>query len=342
MKKKFCFLLAFVLININFLVYAQGVSQEEYDSLKEQYEALRKDRDNLLLQMKRRQTQSPECQAIKDKYENLKLDRDNLALQVKNLLQYKSTASQQTDARRRLEGRISRLEQEKQALEAKINDLEAQLTVAFKEREALIGKQDELKKYIEKKEIEYKIIDTLEDDLRRAGIEKKRLTAQSLQLQEKIKELESEKIALKAEGKIYQRQIRNLKKQYSQALRTNRQLEKKLQEVPKKFAEIARENKVLIKETALMHYNLGVFYIEEGQYRRAVAELEKAVELNPDDAYAYFNLGYIYAEYLINRTKAVDCFKQYLKLASKEDAEIDWVKRYILTWQTWEGKGIVK
>lgn len=338
-KKSYFFL---IIASMSLQLYAQGVSQQEYDALKAQYESLVKDRDNLLLQLKRKDSEGPECEAVKNQCESIKLDRDNLALQVKNLLQYKTTASQNSDAQRRLEERIARLEQEKQALQEKIEDFQAKIDVAFKEREKLIGQQDELKKHIEKKEIEYKIVDTLQDDLRRSEIEKRRLEEQSRQLQEKITKLESEKIALTAEANIYQRQIGTLKKQYNEAIRTNKQLEDKLQEVPKKFAEIARENKVLIKETALMHYNLGVFYIEEGQYRRAIAELEKAIELNPDDAYAYFNLGYIYAEYLVNRPKAVDCFKQYLKLASKEDAEIDWVKRYILTWQTWEAKGVIK
>ena len=340
MKSKYYFFL--VLATISFQLYAQGVSQQDYDALKQQYDSLINDRDNLLLQLKRKETEVPQGEAATSQCESIKVDRDNLALQVKNLLQYKTAASQQSDAQRRLEERIARLEQEKQDLEEKIKNLETQLSVAFKEREALAGQQDELKKNIEKKEIKYKIVDTLQDDLLKADITRKRLEEQSRQLQENVKKLESEKIALTAEQGIYQRQIRTLKQQYTEALRTNKQLEDKLQEVPKKFTEIAQENKVLIKETALMHYNLGVFYIEEGQYRRAIAELEKAIELNPDDAYAYFNLGYVYAEYLINRPKAIDCFKQYLKLASKEETEIDWVKRYILTWQTWEGKGVIK
>ncbi len=109
-------------------------------------------------------------------------------------------------------------------------------------------------------------------------------------------------------------------------------------ETPKKFVEIARQNRRLIKETANMHYNLGVFYMKTKEYQRAAAEFEKAVELTPDDAYSHFNLGYIYAEYLVNRPKAMEYFRKFLRIAKSDDKDVDWVKRYILTWDTYDGK----
>jgi len=87
-----------------------------------------------------------------------------------------------------------------------------------------------------------------------------------------------------------------------------------------------------------MHYNLGVFYSKQKEYSRAVSEFEEAVKLRPDDAYSHFNLGYIYAEYLVNRPKAIEHFRHYLRLAKKDDKDLDWVKKYILTWQAWAGK----
>jgi tetratricopeptide (TPR) repeat protein len=87
-----------------------------------------------------------------------------------------------------------------------------------------------------------------------------------------------------------------------------------------------------------MHYNLGVFYTKNKEYPRAIAEFEKSIELNPEDPYAHFNLGYIYAEYLVDRPKAIVNFRKYLSLLKTDDKDADWVKKYILTWQTWEGK----
>jgi tetratricopeptide (TPR) repeat protein len=87
-----------------------------------------------------------------------------------------------------------------------------------------------------------------------------------------------------------------------------------------------------------MHYNLGVFYSNRKEYSRAIAEFEKAVELVPDDAAAHFNLGYIYAEQLVNRERAIRHFQQYLRYAKHGDKDADWVKRYIVTWQAYENK----
>lgn len=132
--------------------------------------------------------------------------------------------------------------------------------------------------------------------------------------------------------------LNRLNDNYAKAVIKNKALEQQLMETPKKFAEIARQNKVLISQTANMHYNLGVFYTKQKEYTRALAEFEKALELTPNDAYVHFNLGYIYAEHLANRQKAIEHFRQYLRFVKKDDKDIDWVKKYIITWETWQGK----
>jgi tetratricopeptide (TPR) repeat protein len=206
----------------------------------------------------------------------------------------------------------------------------------------LIEERDSLKNSLEKLKIEYKILPETRKkiaELRRKNTE---ILKDFRRLESKIKRLEEAKLDSAAEAEIYRRQLNDYKKRYEQALKKNRILEKKIAQMPKKFAELARENKILIKQTALMHYNLGVFYTENKQYSRAIAEFEKAIELNPDDPYAHYNLGYIYAEYLVSRPKAIEHFRQYLRLAKTGDKDVDWVKKYILTWQTWEGKKPMK
>jgi len=133
-------------------------------------------------------------------------------------------------------------------------------------------------------------------------------------------------------------QLRNYKKNYAEAERKNKAFEREIKNIPAKYAELARQNRVLIKDTSKMHYNIGVFYVKNKEFERAVHEFEKAVEINPDDAASYFNLGYIYAEFLVDRKRAIDSFKRYLMLAKEDDKDIEWAKKYILTWQTWEGK----
>jgi len=118
-------------------------------------------------------------------------------------------------------------------------------------------------------------------------------------------------------------------------------LEEEGRALPGKFAELAGQNKRLIDDTADMHYNLGVFYTNNHEYKRAVQEFGKALKIRPNDAGANYNLGYIYAEYLVDRPKAIKFFKDYLTFApDAKDAE--WVRKYILTWQSWYGKVPIK
>ena len=117
-------------------------------------------------------------------------------------------------------------------------------------------------------------------------------------------------------------------------------LRRKISKRPKKVTELARQNRILLKETALMHYNLGVFYTQRNEFPRAISEFIKAVELNPDDPDAQFNLGYIYAEHLEKRKQAVKYFQNYLRLVGGlegvNEKDINWVRRYLLIWETYD------
>ena len=189
-----------------------------------------------------------------------------------------------------------------------------------------------------KSEAGYIIIDDLKRKIRYEQNQKKSFHKQMKKLQKKINKLVNDKGKAETTEEVLRGQIAEFKVQYKEAQRRNKILANKLNKQPKEYAEMARENKVLLKRTSLMHYNLGVFYTKGKEYDRAVSEFEKAVELNPEDTYSYFNMGYIYAEYYTDRSKAIKNFRKYLTLARKEDKDVDWVKRYILTWETWEGK----
>jgi chromosome segregation ATPase len=133
-------------------------------------------------------------------------------------------------------------------------------------------------------------------------------------------------------------QLSDYKKNYAEAVKKNKAMASKISQTPSKFVELSRQNRVLLRQTAEMHYNLGVFYTRNKEYDRAVAEFEKCIEIDPNDAAAHFNLGYIYSEYLVNRDKAMDHFRHYLRLAKSDDPDVDWVKRYLLTWESYSGK----
>ncbi len=282
------------------------------------------------------------CEKLKADYDAVVKDRDNILSQIKNLLQYKAKLNDAEVNIKRLSDYNDKLEKDKGALDNKVSMLNDEIK---KLNQQILGENeqiDALKKHIENMEIEYKIVGVTKKKLKEVERNNERLKAMNRALNSKIHKLEGRKIEAEASAEAYRRQLRDVSKQYREALSKNRRMEKKLDYIPKKFAEIARENKLLIKETALTHYNLGVFYTEHKEYRRAVAEFEKSLELNHDDAYAHFNLGYIYAEYLVDRPKAINHFRQFLRLSDKNDKDTDWVKKYILTWQAWGGKEPIK
>ena len=292
------------------------------------------------------QDETPDLKAeydkLKEEYERVLRDRDNILVQTKNLLKYRTEIRQMQDEVARMVNKNEKTEEEKQVLLSKLNELKSHIDDIQKDKGELKDQIEKLKNYIEKKEIEYKILDETKSKLIEVNKDKDRLKQEILSFEEQKAKLQSQKLTFQADAELYKRQYVDLRKKYKEALSVNNRLEKKLSDVPKKFAEIARENKMLLKETALMHYNLGVFYTEEGQHKRAVAEFEKSIDLNPDDAYAYFNLGYIYAEHLVDRSRAIKYFRQYLRLANNEEGDVDWVKKYILTWQAWSGKQPMK
>jgi tetratricopeptide (TPR) repeat protein len=278
------------------------------------------------------------CEKLKKEYDKLSADRDNLFLQSKSLLEYKAKyqeieASMKKDseekerAQKDLQGRLD----QNTLLQQKVTELESNNKQLEQER-------DTLKNSLDKLEIEYKIVPETKKEMSQLQAQNMEAVKNYKQLEQKIKYLEERKLDAQAQSELYRRQLNDFKNRYEQALSKNRALERKAEQTPKRLAEIARENKVLIKETALMHYNLGVFYTKNKEYSRAIAEFEKSIELNPDDAYAHYNLGYIYAEYMVNRPKAIESFRRFLRLTKSDDKDVDWVKKYMLTWQTWEAK----
>jgi tetratricopeptide (TPR) repeat protein len=108
---------------------------------------------------------------------------------------------------------------------------------------------------------------------------------------------------------------------------------KELEDVKKQFEVFKARSGKLPEENALLHYNLSVLYAQNQDYTRAIQELEKVIELKPNDGEAYYNMGVIYGEYLNNRKKSVGYFKKYLAL-SPNDPDAERIKKYVLTYET--------
>jgi len=85
-----------------------------------------------------------------------------------------------------------------------------------------------------------------------------------------------------------------------------------------------------LKERKLAyHYNLGLSYDRSGQYKKAVSEYKKALEVAPDDADTHYNLAIIYDDCLKDKKKAIEHYRRYLQLRpDAKDAErvAEWIR----------------
>lgn len=289
-----------------------------------------------------------EFEAVKKESEALRQDRDNLLARAKGLLA-------DTSRLKELEGTVEKITKDNEALVKEKQDLENSLfsrsaeIKEFREAGARIAQErDEFKSAYEKsrkddtiRELRNEISNLQKEkngQIAKLQKENKDIGSDLKQAQKEAAQLKGQKSKLDKEVDGLSAELRGYKVNYAIAQKKNKALEEEIKNMPKKFTELARQNKVLIKDTSQMHYNLGVFYTKNKEYDRAVAEFEKVIEITPDDAYAHFNLGYIYAEYLVNRKKAIENFRHYLGLAKSDDQDVDWVKKYLLTWETYEGK----
>lgn len=274
-------------------------------------------------------------------------ERDSLLVQTKGLLLDRNLARELEGTLEKAKQELSGLQEEnraikseRQELEQRVESLEAVKKQLLLEKEQLSAQAEELKtKYgiqrLEKESADYKKQNAeLTAGLKKANADFDQTKQGELKAKEEIKQLIRKLTQLE---KGHAEKIAKLDRLYAEAVKKNELLLKRIDSTPTQFASLAKQNKALIKETARMHYNLGVFYNKQKQYGRAAAEFEKAVELTPDDAYSYFNLGYIYAEYVVNRAKAITYFKKYLQYAKRDDKDADWAKKYIITWEAWQG-----
>ena len=304
---------------------------------------------------------------LSKKYQAIEVDRDNLVKQSKKLLDLRSrsedvlaTFEKMKEEKNALEEERNQLSTKSQELQARVDQMSGSTSEIQKERDRLKENYDKLQKNKPKVQNYQEQVTKLRAELLDIKNEKKlieaenkktineimkKITTSEIELNKSrtdIAKLKQEKINQDIEAKELKDKIDSLNKTYADAVKKNRDLERKAADIPGKFTEIARQNKALVKGTAQMHYNLGVFYTKHKEYKRAIAEFGKAVEINPDDAYSHFNLGYIYAEYMVDRKQSVAHFRQFLRLAKSDDKDVDWVKKYLLTWETYEGKKIME
>lgn len=127
-------------------------------------------------------------------------------------------------------------------------------------------------------------------------------------LERKVKQAEEElKMARGQSAALEKKLVEEARNRDRLAAESTKKLTVNLEFANKKIQDLA-------KETAVAHYNLGVLFMRQGQYKEAAGEFEYTVSLNPIDAFAHFNLAVLYDNYLDDPDRAVRHYEHYIRL----------------------------
>jgi tetratricopeptide (TPR) repeat protein len=216
------------------------------------------------------------------------------------------------------------IEKEYKALRADRDNILAQVKVAYDERNKALEELAAIKaktgNLVSNQEV-------LEQKVQGAEQEK-------AELSEKISQLENESKELAGQLESLQNLTRTLTQENQELLNRNRVIQDIPLQIPKNMMAVVKERDRLIKESADMHYNLGVLLTKNGDYRNAHAEFLRAIQLRPNDSASYFNLGKINADYFKDKEKAITFFQKYLHLEPKAD-DRGWVEGFISQMRAW-------
>jgi len=296
---------------------------------------------------------------LKKKYDDVEVDRNNILTQIKNLLQEKTQWAEMGGQLENLKktNRLFMLQKEKilssnQRLKSEISAIfenfdslkESYKEILFKQ-EAAEKENADLRRLLTQQvqsSTEYQVLDR----------EAKRLREDNLKLGEVVNLLEDrikktlagiKKIQLREVWMVRQvreqkQALNNLRAQNSSLTKGNQELNVVIEQTPDRVKEIAAQNQVLLKETAEMHYNMAVFFTESKQFKQAEKEYLRALDFDPNNPKAHYNLGYLYSEDLNKHDKAMFHLEKFLQI-DPTAKESEAIRSYITTRQAWNSTG---
>ncbi|MFH1837847.1 MAG: tetratricopeptide repeat protein [Candidatus Omnitrophota bacterium] len=310
-----------------------------------------------------------------EKYEDLKIDRENILIQTQKLLSSRREYERGIEALEGIKGERDEFLEKNKKLEKKVIAQEAELEVLKEEISQLETRKAELevltsdvkiKDMIKRLEIENNArIKAFQDQFSSdAGKFKDKITDLEQALKEESKTRISEKrileknisrlekeigVAQKREEKnkevisSLRSDIEELETERREDKKTILGLEKETRRVPSDLRKISLHNQELTKQLADTHYNLGVYFCRQGEFRRAMEEYKQVLEIRPQDTDAMYNLAVIYAEHETDRDKAIELFERYITIDNKS-TNAQWAKNYIMKWEAWrrESKDILR
>ncbi|MCK5178556.1 MAG: tetratricopeptide repeat protein, partial [Candidatus Omnitrophica bacterium] len=247
----------------------QGM-RDKNTTLMEAYEKIKKDQETVVEQLKRMRRDNQQCDTIKSSYNQMTSENEAFLKEKQSL------------------------EQRAQQLSTIVENLKLHLkeVTAEKDQLAVFLAEAQEDEDVKIKNIREKVKDEIEELKKQVNTLMRENGASAKQLEESQKEFRLSKMensGLTQEIDLMRAEVEASEKQYEEIKKENRYLAQEATQFPKKFADLARHNRKLVKETADMHYNLGVSNIKSKEYGRAIKEFEKVLELKPQDAYANYN-----------------------------------------------------
>lgn len=300
---------------------------DDYAALKTRYDNLETDRNNILTQTKHLFGERAKLMDLEQKHRVVAESEAKLSAQKAKLLRM---VQHQKDELRTLRARAAtfssqnaELTARNQAVSTEVQELRAtlqrkvetspQYMGVTKANRALDGENAQLKASVKK----------LNEFLKKANDRIKKIQGRDRSFAQQIQKLR------KSETKL----VNDNKKM----VKTNAALNKAVEEAPARFKAMAQENKELVKETAEMHYNLGVFFTEQKSFDRAAKEFQRALKFDPNNAKIHYNLGYLYSETLDRHDLAVTHFNRYLQL-QPNSRESEQIRSYLMVRQSYDPK----
>jgi tetratricopeptide (TPR) repeat protein len=144
-----------------------------------------------------------------------------------------------------------------------------------------------------------------------AGLEKQN-KEQAATIQESVKkfdEVTAENTKLKSDADVVR-----LQKDIEDYKRKVKNIEAERDKAVSEMARALKQREDLIRDSAILHYNLGSIFFKQREYKKAIDEFRRSADLNPLLADAYYNLAIICDDYLADVNSAIIYYKKYLEL----------------------------
>ena len=192
-----------------------------------------------------------------------------------------------------------------QDLESKLTEVQEQFQKQKEKVVSLSNENSNLKAELKNFKTKYKSLSTVLEDV----------SSMNTQLQNKIGSLDDLFSESKQEGAKDEKSIVDLGSMKIDKVEPEVALTSLIYQLKNSQEYLSKEEQELcLEKEAILHYNLGVYYLKNDRFKEALDEFLQGYEITPDDSDTVYNIGLIYRYYIYDYDKARHYFARYLKL----------------------------